>query len=79
VAVAEDNLFSGFISVADKTQTEWVEFNDELAHGGTYGSGEYAVAGKLKCEHCGQVIQLRHFSRIPPCPKCHKVQFQRAH
>lgn len=44
-----------------------------------YKSGEITTAGTLTCVHCGQAVQLKRTSTIPPCPKCHGSEFRKGY
>jgi len=42
-------------------------------------TGEPTSAGTLTCKECGAQMHLKHASRIPPCPKCHKTVFRKTY
>lgn len=44
-----------------------------------YSTGEITTAGTLTCTHCGQAVQLKRTSTIPPCPKCHGAEFRKGY
>jgi hypothetical protein len=44
-----------------------------------YGTGEITTAGTLTCVKCGQTVQLKHTSRIPPCPSCSGTLFRKGY
>lgn len=44
-----------------------------------YGTGETTTAGTLTCVKCGQTLQLKRTSRIPPCPSCSGTQFRKGY
>ena len=44
-----------------------------------YTTGEITAAGTLTCLHCGQTLQLKRTSVIPPCPQCHGSAFRKGY
>jgi isocitrate dehydrogenase len=45
----------------------------------TFNTGDITMAGTLTCTQCGQKVQLKHTTRIPPCPSCHGTQFRKGY
>ncbi len=45
----------------------------------SFSTGEITTAGTLTCTKCGQKVQLKHTTRIPPCPSCHATQFRKGY
>lgn len=45
----------------------------------SYHTGEITSAGTLSCTRCDQKIQLKHTTRIPPCPSCHGTEFRKGY
>ena len=43
----------------------------------TYHTDEATYGGEFKCKNCGTVVSLEKPGHLPPCPKCHKTEFQR--
>ena len=44
-----------------------------------FNTGEVSGPGKLTCTNCGTELNLERSSRIPPCPKCHKIDFRKSY
>ena len=44
-----------------------------------YTTGDITTAGTLACAECGQEVQLKRTSMIPPCPKCHGTAFRKGY
>lgn len=44
-----------------------------------YKTGDITAAGTLTCTKCGQKVQLKHTTRIPPCPGCHGTDFHKGY
>lgn len=44
-----------------------------------FNTGEITAAGTLTCTLCGQKVQLKQSSHIPPCPSCHGTEFRKGY
>jgi hypothetical protein len=44
-----------------------------------FKTGEVSGPGKLTCTACGTELNLERSSHIPPCPKCHKIEFRKSY
>jgi isocitrate dehydrogenase len=44
-----------------------------------FTTGEITSAGTLTCTNCGQKVQLKHSTHIPPCPSCHCTDFRKGY
>lgn len=44
-----------------------------------YNTGDITAAGTLTCMQCGQKVQLKRTSKIPPCPSCHGTRFRKGY
>jgi len=44
-----------------------------------FNTGEITAAGTLTCTQCGQKVQLKRSSHIPPCPSCHGTEFRKGY
>jgi phage-related tail protein len=44
-----------------------------------YSTGEITTAGTLTCAKCAQTVQLKHTSKIPPCPACSGTHFRKSY
>jgi predicted RNA-binding Zn-ribbon protein involved in translation (DUF1610 family) len=64
-------------SVADKTKLEWDKLSLNAIKAQLYHSGEVTGPGTLECIACEQTLNFKKTGHIPPCPKCHKTEFQR--
>ena len=42
-------------------------------------SGEITAAGTLTCVACKHEMHFKKTGRIPPCPKCHKTEFEKSY
>ncbi len=45
----------------------------------TFNTGDITTAATLTCTKCGQKVQLKHTTRIPPCPSCHATEFRKGY
>lgn len=59
---------AALLSLSQKTE--------EVLH---YRTGELTSAGTLTCTQCGQVVQLKHTAKIPPCPSCHGSRYRKGY
>ncbi len=62
---------------ADKTWLDFSRFERETREQTRYHTGEVCSPGTLRCTSCGQEMTFTRATRIPPCPKCHKTEFER--
>lgn len=76
-ALLEDYFAELLLSVADKTEVEWLKLKLQAAERPTYRTGEVAMPGTFECLKCGEKIHLHKAGHIPPCPKCHHTEFKR--
>ncbi len=76
--LVENWVWDQFASVADQTRLQWQAFNRELEAAARYHTGEITGPGTLVCRDCGEVLHFQRAGHIPPCPKCHGSQFERA-
>lgn len=44
-----------------------------------FNTGEITAAGTLTCTQCGQTVQLKRSTHIPPCPNCHGTEFRKGY
>jgi Zn finger protein HypA/HybF involved in hydrogenase expression len=44
-----------------------------------YSTGDITTAGTLTCVKCGQTVQLKRTTRIPPCPSCSGTHFRKGY
>lgn len=44
-----------------------------------FNTGEITAAGTLTCTKCGQTVQLKRSTHIPPCPSCHGTEFRKGY
>ncbi|WP_017444583.1 zinc ribbon-containing protein [Gayadomonas joobiniege] len=74
---AKDNFWHTLAEMTDRTQLEWREFSSDMNHKGTYQAGEEVAFGLLKCQHCGETIEINHVQKIHPCFNCQHENFSR--
>ncbi len=73
----EQQLLDMFLSVADQTKLDMLEFQEQLEEASEYRTGEITGPGALACLECGEVLHFHKTSHIPPCPRCHGTVFTR--
>ena len=64
------------LEVAGSAMQSWSRKAEDALH---YGTGNITTAGTMTCVKCGQTLQLKHTSRIPPCPSCSGTQFRKGY
>lgn len=74
---AELELLHELEQLADKTQLEWLEWQDDWAHEGSYKTGELVLGGTLECCQCGNLIKLPKLTEVPACSQCQATEFIR--
>ncbi len=73
----ENWVWDSFVSVADRTRVELLQFQQPLPGAEEYRTGEIAAPGALTCLSCGNTITFRQTAHIPPCPRCRNTRFMR--
>lgn len=73
----EDHFVDLLSRAADKSWLDFRAFKDHQENY-LYKTGEVCSAGTIRCLGCGQQMKFTKNSRIPPCPRCHKTEFERA-
>jgi isocitrate dehydrogenase len=64
------------LEVAGSAMQSWSRKAEDALH---YGAGDITTAGTMTCVTCGQTLQLKSTSRIPPCPSCSGTQFRKGY
>ncbi|MEO5703334.1 MAG: zinc ribbon-containing protein [Gammaproteobacteria bacterium] len=79
----EQRVLDVFSTMVDRTRLELDRLGlqaknaDEAQHMSVWHTGEVTGVGTLSCTACGQAMHFHATGRIPPCPKCHAITFQR--
>ena len=76
-ALVENELLDMFIKAADQTTVKLLQLKEQSKSNISYQTGEVVGPATLKCDECGEELQFRRASKIPPCPKCHETSFHR--
>ncbi len=76
--LVEDRFANLIAKAADKSWLDFQAFKRRASEGTVYKTGEICSAGTLRCIACGQTMKFTKSNHIPPCPKCHKVEFSRS-
>ena len=77
IELVEDRFIDMLSRAADKTWLDFRAFELQTKENSIYRTGELCSAGTLSCKSCGQIMTFTKNTRIPPCPKCHKTEFER--
>jgi len=67
---------SQLLEIAGAALQSLSQKTEEVLH---YHTGEITSAGSLTCTQCGQVVQLKRTSKIPPCPGCHGSTYRKGY
>lgn len=76
-SLIEDRLLQLFAGMVDETRLTLDTLALEAQAAGWH-TGEVIGLGTLKCTACGQEMHFDKPGHIPPCPKCHGTEFERA-
>jgi hypothetical protein len=77
VDLIEDRLLEALSLAADHTKLEMLQFEQELAAGPVWNSGEISGPGTLVCDSCGESVHFHATGEIPPCPNCRHTVYHR--
>jgi gas vesicle protein len=72
----EDKFADFLAQAADKNWLDFHAFKSGQKNT-LYRTGEICGPGTLRCLNCEQEMKITKNNRIPPCPKCHKTEFER--
>jgi isocitrate dehydrogenase len=64
------------LETAGSAMQSWSRQAEDALH---FGTGDITTAGTLTCVACGQTLQLKRTSRVPPCPSCSGTQFRKGY
>jgi len=73
----ESRLLDMFANVADRTRVELSALAEQARQASFYHTGEVTGPGTLICRWCGKPMHFHKAGHIPPCPKCHSIEFRR--
>ncbi len=77
IELIEREILDMFLSTADQTKLDMLNFEEQLIESTQYRTGEITGPGTLACESCGEVIHFHKTGHIPPCPKCNATHYSR--
>lgn len=77
IELIEERFIDTFSVIADQTRLELDRLADQANAVGVWKTGEIAGIGTLVCKSCGEQLHFHKPGHIPPCPKCHGVEFKR--
>jgi len=73
----EDSLLDMFSHMVDETALALEEIRTKAEQATHWHTGEITGIGTLSCQSCGELLHFKKTGHIPPCPKCHKTEFNR--
>ncbi len=77
IELIEERFIDTFSVIANQTRLELDRLADEANAVGVWKTGEIVGIGTLVCKSCGEQLHFHKPGHIPPCPKCHGVEFKR--
>jgi hypothetical protein len=73
----ERRAFELFLQVADKTQLELQQWQEQAKTLNLWKTGEVTSMGTLCCTACGHSLHFKKAGHIPPCGQCKGTEFSR--
>ena len=77
IELIEERFIDTFSVIANQTRLELDRLADQANAVGVWKTGEIVGIGTLVCKSCGEQLHFHKPGHIPPCPKCHGVEFKR--
>ncbi len=68
---------SQFLAQAAHAVGEWLQQAGTRLEQQVYHAGEMADSGTFECAGCGERIVLHTPAHLPPCARCHQMEFRR--
>jgi hypothetical protein len=68
---------SQFLAQAASAVGDWLQQAGTRLEQQSYRTGEMVDSGTFECTGCGERVVLRTPAHLPPCAKCHKMEFRR--
>jgi len=66
-----------FLARAADAMADWLRQTGDKLEQQAYRTGEMVHSGTFECTNCGERVVLRTSAHLPPCAKCHKIEFRR--
>jgi len=66
-----------FLSYAADAIADWLQQAGAKLEQQIYRTGDMVHSGTFECSSCGEHVVLRTPAHLPPCAKCHKMEFRR--
>jgi len=66
-----------FLARAADAMADWLQQTGDKLEQQVYRTGEMVHSGTFECTNCGERVVLRTPAHLPPCAKCHKMEFRR--
>ena len=68
---------SQFLAQAANAVGDWLQQAGTRLEQQVYRTGEMVDSGTFECAGCGEHVVLHTPAHLPPCAKCHKMEFRR--
>jgi len=66
-----------FLARAADAMADWLRQTGDKLEQQVYRTGEMVHSGTFECTNCGERVVLRTSAHLPPCARCHKMEFRR--
>lgn len=66
-----------FLARAADAMANWLQQTGDKLEQQVYHTGDMVSSGTFECASCGEHVVLRTPAHLPPCAKCHKMEFRR--
>jgi len=77
LTLIEDSLLNLLKVTVNHTRDELLRLSLDAKLESEWHTGQVTGPGTLSCEQCGNTMQFHKPGRIPPCPSCKHIQFER--
>ncbi len=66
-----------FLARAADAMADWLQQTGDRLEQQVYRTGEMVHSGTFECTKCGERVVLRTSAHLPPCARCHQMEFRR--
>lgn len=77
IKLMQEQFWHTLADITDKSQVEWAELQEDIAHKGEYQIGDIIGFGLLVCTQCESTHTITHVTAINACATCGGKYFHR--
>lgn len=77
VKLLQESFWHTLADITDKSQVEWYELHEDIAHKGEYRAGDTIGFGLLVCAQCEHDLTITHLTVVSACSHCGGKYFHR--